>query len=124
MADRAYAPPGWPDQVRPPGTWEWERTVSGFLFDCCPADFRGYPVLRRHPVVLARFASTFVASQCEASERGLAGLRTSLADHVSPEVVSQAVEAWSAQAARLVRTRRALGLVEEALRGRVFVPKL
>jgi hypothetical protein len=124
MTDRAYAPPGWPDRVRPPGTRDWQATAAAFLLDCCPADFRAYLVLRRHPVVLARFATTFVEGQCEASEQGLAGLRTSLADHVPPDVVGAAVEAWSAQAARLARTRRAVALVEEALRGRTFVPKL
>ncbi|MFZ0531016.1 MAG: hypothetical protein WAL91_10840, partial [Propionicimonas sp.] len=62
-AGPAYAPPGWPDRVRPPEAPDWERTAVAFLFDCCPADYRGYPVLRRHPVVLARFAAQFVESQ-------------------------------------------------------------
>ena len=122
--DQAYTPPGWPSRVRPPGTPEWETTAAAFLLDCCPSDYRGYPVLRRHPVVLARFAAEFVESQVRASADGLAGVRTSLAEYVAPEVVQSAAEAWAEQGARLTRLRREVGLVEEALRGRVFVRKL
>ncbi len=121
---QAYTPPGWPARVRPPNTPDWEVTAAAFLLDCCPSDYRAYPVLRRHPVVLARFAAEFVESQVRASADGLAGVRTSLADHVAPEVVQYAAEAWAEQGARLVRLRREVGLVEEALRGKVFVRKL
>ena len=119
-----YTPPGWPTRVRPPGAAEWEVTAAAFLLDCCPADFRGYPVLRRHPVALARFASEFVAGLLRASDEGLAGLRTGLADHVDPPVVQAAVEAWSEQQAALVRLRREVAMVEDAVRGRVFVRRL
>ena len=95
-----------------------------YLFDCCPPDFRGYPVLRRHPSVLARFAVVFVDAQQEAAKRGLAEVRTILRGRVDPHVIGEAVDAWSEQAARLSRTRRAVGLVEEALLGRVFIPRL
>jgi hypothetical protein len=110
--------------VRPPGAPDWEATASAFLFDCCPPDFRAYPVLRRHPTVLARFAVVFVDAQREAAERGLEEVRTVLKGRVDPHVVGEAVDAWSEQEARLARTRRAVGLVEEALLGRVFVPRL
>ena len=121
---QAYTPPGWPARVRPPNTPDWEATAAAFLLDCCPSDYRAYPVLRRHPVVLARFAAEFVESQVRASADGLAGVRTSLADHVPPEVVQSAAESWAEQGARLVRLRREVGMVEEALRGKVFVRKL
>jgi hypothetical protein len=124
LPEPVYTPPGWPSRVRPPGTPDWESTAAAFLLDCCPSDYRGYAVLRRHPVVLARFAAEFVESQVRASADGLAGVRTSLADHVAPEVVQSAAEAWAEQGARLVRLRREVALVEEALRGRVFVRKL
>jgi hypothetical protein len=95
-----------------------------FLFDCCPADFRAYPVLRRHPVVLARFAAEFVEGQRRAAEAGLAGVRTSLTHKVPPEVIEAAAQAWLEQSARLVRARRAVGLIEDAINGKVFVRKL
>lgn len=121
---QGYVPPGWPERVRPPGSPDWEQTASAFLLDCCPSDYRGYQVLRRHPVVLARFAAEFVESQVRASREGLAGVRTSLADHVAPEVVQAAVDAWEEQEARLARIRREVNLVEQSLRGAVFVRKL
>jgi hypothetical protein len=124
MSDAAYVPPGWPSQVRPPGAPGWEATAIAYLLDCCPADFRAYRVLRNHPVVLARFASVFVNGQHEASQRGLAEVRTSLSDCVEPDVVDAATQAWLEQDARLARVRRAVTLLDEALRGRVFVRKL
>ncbi|MVA75739.1 hypothetical protein GC722_06830 [Auraticoccus sp. F435] len=119
-----YVPPGWPDRVHPPGAPGWEQTATEFLLDCCPADYRGYAVLRRHPVVLAGFAAAYVEGQLTASRTGLAQVRVRLADHVSPEVVEAAAAAWHQETARLTRTRRAVALVEESLRGRVFVPRL
>ena len=124
MSAASYAPPGWPSQVRPPGAPGWEATAIAFLLDCCPADFRAYRVLRNHPVVLAQFALHFVNGQHEASQRGLAEVRTSLSDCVEPDVVDAATQAWLEQGARLARVRRAVTLLDGALRGRVFVRKL
>ena len=124
MSSLAYAPPGWPEQVRAPGTPDWERTATAYLLDCCPADFRRYPVLRRHPIVLAQFARHFVAGQAQAAQDGLADARTGLQAQVSPTVVEEAAQAWLEQAAQLARTRRAVTLIDDALRGRQYVPKL
>ncbi|GAB3622997.1 hypothetical protein GCM10027418_10790 [Mariniluteicoccus endophyticus] len=124
LASAIYVPPGWPDEVRPPGAPDWEATATAWLFDQCPADFRAYPVLRRHPVVLAGFAARFVESQIEATKTGLAGVRASLGDHVPPQVVDDAAEAWQRESAHLVRVRRGVALVEEALRGKVFIRRL
>jgi hypothetical protein len=110
--------------VRPPGAPGWEATAIAFLLDCCPADFRAYRVLRNHPEVLAQFATHFVSGQHQASQEGLAEVRTSLSEYVGPEVVEAATQAWLEQEARLARTRRAVALLDEALRGRVFVRKL
>ena len=95
-----------------------------YLFDCCPADFRAYVVLRNHPVVLAQFAIHFVEGQTRAMQEGLAAARTALQDYVEPQVLEEATQAWLEQAARLVRTRRAVGLIQEALRGRHFPRQL
>lgn len=119
-----YVPPGWPETVFPPGAPDWEKTATAFLLDCCPADYRSYPVLRRHPVVLAQFAGTYVESQLRASKEGLARVRAGLEDMVSGSVVEEAVTAWQEQTARLTRVRRSVALVEEALRGKIFIRKL
>ena len=122
--DRAVAPPGWPRAVRPPGAPGWERTAVNWLLDLCPPEFRSYPVLRRHDVVLARFAVLHVEACQAAVRRGLSEARAELRDVTDPDTVEAAVETWHAEAARLMAERRAVGLVEEALRGRRFVARL
>jgi len=71
-------PPGWPPGVLPPQAPDWERSAVGWLFDLCPPDYRAYEVLRRHPVVLARFAAGHVASGVSAARDGLRTLRAEL----------------------------------------------
>ncbi len=119
-----YTPPGWPETVLPPGAPDWEHSASAWLLDCCPADYRGYPVLRRHPVVLARFAADFVEGQIRSSRQALSQARASLTDYVEPQVLDSATAMLEAEEARLIRVRRAVALVEEALRGKIFIRKL
>jgi hypothetical protein len=118
------APPGWPSAVRPPGAPGWERTAVAWLLDICPPEFRSYPVLRRHDVVLARFAVLHVEACQAAVRRGLSEARAELRDVTDPDTVEAAVETWHAEAARLMADRRAVGLVEEALRGKRYVARL
>lgn len=120
----AVTPPGWPRQVRPPGAPGWEHTAVGWLLDLCPPEFRSYPALRRHEVVLARFAVLHVEACQAAVKRGLSEARSELRDVAQLEVVEAAVQTFLAEDARLVGVRRAVGLVEEALRGRRFVARL
>jgi len=81
-------------------------------------------VLRRHDVVLARFAVLHVEA-CQASvRRGLSEARSELRDVTDQDTVEAAVETWHAESARLMAERRSVGLVEEALRGRRFVARL
>ena len=118
------APPGWPAQVRPPDAPGWEHTAANWLLDICPPDYRGHTALRRHVVVLARFAVLHVEASQAACRRGLSEARSELRDVVDPEVVEVAVQTFQREEARLVAVRRAVGLVEEALRGRRYVARL
>jgi hypothetical protein len=118
------APPGWPAAVRPPGAPDWERSAVAWLLDLCPPEFRSYPVLRRHDVVLARFAVLHVEACQAAVRRGLSEARAELCEVADHATVDAAVEVWHTEAARLIAERRAVGLVEEALRGRRFVARL
>jgi hypothetical protein len=95
-----------------------------WLLDLCPPEFRSYPVLRRHEVVLARFAVLHVEACQAAVRRGLSEARAELRDVAEQDAIEAAVETWHAEAARLMGERRAVGLVEEALRGRRFVARL
>lgn len=95
-----------------------------WLLDICPPEYRSYEVLRRHDVVLARFAVIHVEASQAAARRGLSEARSVLRDVAGSETVEAAVDAWQAEGARLAAERRAVGLVEEALRGRRFVARL
>ncbi len=110
-------PPGWPERVWPPGSPDWELSAVEFLLDCCPAEFRNHPVLRRQPLVLARFAGWQLDGALRAGELDLRTLRFSLSQRVPPQVVGQAAEVWQEAMAQLQRLRREARLVEDALGG-------
>ena len=121
---RNVAPPGWPREVRPPDTPDWERTAASWLLDLCPPDYRRYAGLRKHVVVLARFAVLHVEAGQAACRRGLSEARADLGQVAGAEVVDAAIATFQLEEARLLAVRRGVGLVEEALRGRRYVARL
>ena len=120
----SIAPPGWPREVRPPGAPDWEVTAASWLLDLCPPDYRHYSGLRRHVVVLARFAVLHVEANQAACRRGLSEARADLGQVAELWVVEAAVQTFQLEQARLLAVRRAVGLVEEALRGQRYVARL
>lgn len=96
----------------------------GWLLDLCPPDYRRYSGLRRHIIVLARFAVLHVEANQAAVRRGLSEARADLRDYATDAVVEAAVQTFLLEDARLIGVRRAVGLVEEALRGRRFIARL
>ena len=121
---RDLVPPGWPPEVLPPQAPDWQRSATAWLLDLCPPDYRRYAGLRRHVVVLARFAVLHVEAGQAACRRGLSEARADLGQVASPAVVEAAVQTFQLEEARLIGVRRAVGLVEEALRGRRYVARL
>jgi hypothetical protein len=117
-------PPGWPEEVLPPQAPDWQRSAISWLLDLCPPDYRAYDVLRRHPAVLARFARGHVESAVDTARQGLRTLREDLKGVVPPEAVEAAIGAYDREGRRLVRTGRQVALVEAALRGERWVPRL
>ena len=97
----ASLPPGWPAAVRPPGAPDWEHTAVAWLFDLVPPDYRAHEVLRRYPLLLARFARDHVAAGLEA-----------------------AITAYEREGARLAAAARGVEAVAGALRGERWVPRL
>jgi hypothetical protein len=75
-------------------------------------------------VVLARFTALHVEAGQSVVRRGLSEARGVLRDVVDPDTVEAALLVWQAEEARLLAERRAVQLVEEALRGRRFVARL
>ena len=114
------APPGWPPEVRQPDAPDWETTAAAWLLDLCPPDYRRYAGLRKHVVVLARFALLHVEANQAACRRGLSEARADLSQVAAPAVVDAAIQTFQLEEARLMAVRRAVGLVEEALRGRRY----
>jgi hypothetical protein len=94
------------------------------LLDQCPPDYRVYTGLRRHPVVLARFAALHVEASIESAQRGVSEARTSLREFLPTESVEGAVAMWEREGARLLKVRRSVRLIEEAFRGATFRAKL
>ena len=117
-------PPSWPVEVRPPGSPDWERTAIAWLFDQCPPGYRDHDVLRRQPLVLARFAAIAVDAAAAAADEGLRRVRTELRDRVPPEAVEAAVAAYEHERHRARRAAAAVEAVERALRGERWVPRL
>jgi hypothetical protein len=117
-------PPGWPAEVRPPDTDGWERSATAWLFDLCPPDYRAHEVLVRHPLVLARFARQHVESGVEAARQGLRTVRRDLGRQLGNDVVDAAIAAYDREGRRLLAAGKQVELVEAALRGERWVPKL
>lgn len=111
-------------EVLPPQAPDWQRSAVAWLFDQCPPDYRAHDVLRKHPQVLARFARGHVESAVAAAREALRTLRADLRDVVPPEVIEAALGACDREGRRLARTGRQVALVEAALRGERWVPRL
>lgn len=117
-------PPSWPASVLPPQAPDWEQSAVAWLFDLCPPDYRAHDVLRRYPIVLARFARGHVESATQAARDGLRTLRSDLRGVVPPEAIEAALGAYDREGRALARTARQITLVEAALRGERWVPRL
>ncbi|GAB2679559.1 hypothetical protein [Thalassiella azotivora] len=117
-------PPGWPDEVPPPGAPGWQHRAVAYLLDLCPADYRAHDVLRRQPLVLAYVATRHVRAALDGHARAVAGLRDSLTEMVPGTVVDEALEALDVERVRLLRQRLAADRLAAALAGARHVPRL
>jgi hypothetical protein len=120
----AYIPPGWPAGVHPPGSEEFESTAVGWLLDVVPPDYRLHGVLRRYPVALAALARYHSKACVEGARQGYRTARTELAGALPPHAIDTVLAAYRKEGARLAATVEAVDLVERALRGEVFTPKM
>jgi len=116
MTRPGAGPPGWPVQVLPAGAPGWRRSAVGWLLDHCPPDYRGHPVLQRHPVALAWLAVLHLQASLQGCRQAIATVRADLGDQLPPDALSAVLEALETEQARLLATGRAAGLVERSLR--------
>lgn len=119
-----YTPPGWPAGVHPPGSDDFESTAVGWLLDVVPPDYRLHGVLRRYPVALATMARYHSRACVEGARQGYRTARTELAGALPPHAIDTVLAAYRKEGARLAAIARAVGLVERALRGEDFTPKM
>jgi hypothetical protein len=119
-----YTPPGWPAGVHPPDSEEFESTAVTWLLDVVPPDYRLHGVLRRYPVALAAMARYHTKACVEGAREGYRTARTELGGALPPHAIDTVLAAYRKEGARLAATARAVGLVERALRGEVFSPKI
>jgi hypothetical protein len=119
-----YLPPGWPTGVHPPGSEEFERTAVAWLLDVVPPDYRLHGVLQRHPLALAALARHHLAACVEGARQGYRTARTELGDVLPVSGLDAVLEAYRSEGRHLVTMEHAAGLVERALRGEVFTPRL
>ena len=123
---RAYLPPGWPPEVHPPGSDGFQRTAVAWLFDHSPPDFRGYDVLRRYPVLLARLACEQLSAAVAGCRTGYRTARADLAADagIPAEAVQAMVAVYEREGRRLAAAERAADLVGRALHGESFTEPL
>ena len=110
--------------MHPPGSEEFESTAVGWLLDVVPPDYRLHGVLRRYPIALATMARYHSKACVEGAREGYRTARTELASVLPPHAVDTVLAAYRKEGARLAETARAVDLVERALRGEVFTPKM
>jgi hypothetical protein len=119
-----YIPPGWPAGVHPPGSEEFETTAVAWLLEVVPPDYRLHGVLRRYPAALAAMARHHTDACVQGARQGYRTARTELSESIPPHAVDALLSAYRREGTRLAATAKAVGLVERALHGEVFSPKL
>ena len=119
-----FVPTGWPGGVHPPGSPGFEQTAVSWLLDVVPPDYRLHGVLRRYPVALAAMARYHAKACVEGAREGYRTARTELAGALPPHAIDTVLAAYRKEGVRLAATARAVGLIERALRGEVFSPKM
>lgn len=111
-------PPGWPSAVPPAGSPGWQVAAASWLLDLCPSEFRSYPSLRRHLVLLVWLAGHHVDAQLVALRQAYRTIRVDLTDRLPEGSVEQAMTDIELEGVRLRAARRGTQLIAEALEDR------
>ncbi len=122
-AEHRYLPPGWPPAVLPPSEEDWLISATGYLLGECPPEYRQYPVLRRYPAALAWLANETIEGQLQVIAKALSEYRVAcnkMPPHALPEIQS----ALQTEQAALLKRRRSVYLVREAIDGNHFIEPL
>ena len=110
-----HVPPGWPRDLPPAGTDEFQAKVTGWLLDRGPADLRS-SALRQWPLALARYLAHVTAAELDGTRRAYSMARVDLGSALAPDELTAVQAALEAEGARLLQVQREVELVETALR--------
>jgi len=113
--DAGPFPSDWPAAVSPPGSEDWEASAAEWLLDLLP-EYRQYPTMRRHPVVLAFIARHVLEGAVQGARQGYRTARTELGELVPPHVIEATLRDCRDEGRRLAAATRAVEAVERALR--------
>jgi len=89
-----------------------------------PPDYRLHGVLRRHPAALAAMARHHTQACVEGARAAYRSARTELGEAIPPHAVDAVLAAYRTEGRRLAANARAVALVERALHGEMFAPKI
>lgn len=78
----------------------------------------------RHPVVLARVTLEHVRAAVQTLRQGYARARVEFRDVLDQQQIDEVLAFYETEGRRLVKAEAAVLLVEGALRGRTYAPKL
>lgn len=121
----AAAPPGWPRDLPGPATGQaFESRVVGWLLDRCPSEVRGTTELRRQPAALALLAVAHSGAVVAGQREAYRSARRELAVQLPAAALEAVLLDLEGVGHECVRTQREVGLVAEALAGRVWRAKL
>ncbi|WP_329131357.1 hypothetical protein [Streptomyces sp. NBC_00670] len=118
MALMTYSPlsTDWPCQVKTPGSYDWERSAVKWLRELVPARYGSYPVLLRHPVLLARHAQIQVQHEIRVARTALQTARAELPALGLPEsVIEHTIKLYAAEVLQLQHIARSVRAVSQAL---------
>jgi len=106
----------WPCQVKPPGSYDWERSAAKWLRELVPARYASYPALIRHPVLLARHAQIQVQHEIRVARTALQTARADLPGLGLPEsVIEHTIKLYAAEVLQLQHIARSVRAVTRAL---------
>jgi hypothetical protein len=95
-----------------------------WLLDVVPPNYRRHPVMRRHPAALVSRARYHAFACVERARQGYRTARVELGVSLPPHAVDGVTAAYRVEGFQLAATARAVELVERAIRGEMFTPRL
>ena len=113
-------PPGWPRAVPPPGVAAdpdslFNQRCTLWLLDQCPPEYRTYPLLQRHPLILAWLLRGNTHALTDAARRHYATARAELSPWLPADTVCRLLATVEQEGARLLALQREADLVLDAL---------